>query len=106
MPTISLTQLAKYAFTIAIIILILPLVLSLVSDITNYIQTAINNNINSLSTLNGIDLGYAGRATGLVDFLNNLMQSVLIASSLFISATVAILSLKFIIKFYSVFTKI
>ena len=106
MPTISLTQLAKYAFTIAVILLILPLVFSVVTEITSVINTSIATVTGSVATLNGIDLGYAGKATGLVDFLNNLMQSVVIASSVFISALVAVLSLRFVIKFYTIFTRV
>ena len=106
MPTISLTQLAKIAVTLFIIALILPQIMGLISSVTNAINSSITNVTNSLGTVNGLDLGYVGRVTGLVDFLNNLMNSVVIASSLFMSAIISIVSIKFLIKFYTTATRI
>ncbi len=106
MPTISLVQLAKIAVTLFIIGLILPQIINLASTIINSLNSAITNASNSVSSVNGIDLGYVGRVVGLVDFLNNLMSSVVIASSLFLSALASIMGLKFLIKFYSMATKV
>ena len=106
MPTISLVQLAKIAITLFIIGLILPQIINLASTIINSVNTAINNASSSVSSVNGIDLGYVGRVVGLVDFLNNLMSSVVIASSLFLSSLASVMGVKFLIKFYNMATKI
>jgi len=100
MPTISLTQLIKYAFTIALAVVIIALFVRLSSSFIEYITISINSIISSNSTIDGLDLGYVAKEVGLVDFLNALMNSVLIASNVFIGSISSIYSIKFIIKLY------
>lgn len=106
MPTISLTQLAKYAFTVTVIILLTALIISYVSSFVEVLSSLFSKISGFGSDVNGLNLGWFANAIGLVDFLNSLMISFYVAGSFFVSSLVTLLGMKFLMKFYTSFTRV
>jgi len=106
MPSISLVELAKILVKLGLIAFIASLILGFVSSFVSIVISLINGMSNSLSTLNGINLGWFANAIGLVSMLNSLLQTLYIASSVLISGIITVFVFKFGIRFYDNLMKV
>ena len=106
MPNISLVELAKILVKLGLIALLASIILGFVSSFVSIVISLINGMSNSLSGLNGVNLGWFANAIGLVSMLNSLLQSLYIAGSILISGIITILTFKFGIRFYENLMKV
>ena len=106
MPTISLTDIAKYFFTYFIVILLTLAIISYVASFVSILGALLSKISGLGSSVDGLDIGWFANSIGLVTFMNSVMISLYVAGSFFVSSLVTLLGLKFVIKFYTGFTKV
>ena len=106
MPTISLVQLAKYVFTVAMIGILTYTIVSYVGSFVSILGGVFQKVSGFGSSVNGLNLGWFANAIGLVGFLNALLSSLYIAGAFLVSSLTTILGFKFLVKFYISFTRV
>jgi len=97
----GLQDTARIVAKIFIIGIFFALMFSFISQIDGIFKSLFTTVANSFSSVNGLNLGYFAGAVGLVDFLNSLLQSLLVASKIFLSSIFTIMVFKFISKMFN-----
>lgn len=106
MPTVSIIQIAKYAFTIGIVVSLTVLLVSYVSSFGSLFSELLSKISGFGSNVNGLNLGWFANSIGLVEFMNSIMISLYVAGAFFVSSLVTLLGFKFVMKFYVAFTRV
>ena len=100
MPTINLTQLGLIAAKALVMIAFFSLFVSFMSNFSSMLISIIGKLFGSVGAVGSLNLGYVAGAIGLDVFINNLLSSVYIAGSVYVSAMITILIFKNSVTIY------
>ena len=100
MPTINLTQVALLSFKLTVMGIIFAIIVSFMSSFSNTVSSILTTLFSSVGSVGSLNLGYVAGAIGADIFINNVLSSVYIAGSVYVSAMVSILIFKHSLNIY------
>jgi len=104
--SVDFTKIAIIVVKILVIGVVFAIIISFMSTFSGMIGSALGSMFSSTGTLGSLNLGYVAGAVGADTFVNNVLASVYIAGSFYISSMVGILIFQYSIKIYDMVVKV